>query len=50
MIKGLFQTHLNVADLERSMEFYGDVLALERAFVSGIQKARDVFTEGLSKA
>lgn len=28
MIKGLFETHINVASLERSMKFYGDVLGL----------------------
>ena len=29
MITGLFETHINVASLERSMEFYGGVLNLE---------------------
>ena len=29
MIRGLFETHINVVDLERSMAFYGDVLGLE---------------------
>lgn len=29
LIGGLFETHLNVADLARSMRFYGDVLGLE---------------------
>lgn len=29
MISGLFETHLKVADLERSMHFYGEVLGLE---------------------
>ncbi len=28
---GLFETHLHVLDLERSMRFYGDVLGLELA-------------------
>ena len=28
MIDGLFETHINVADLERSMRFYEDVLGL----------------------
>jgi len=28
-LSGLFETHLHVLDLERSMRFYGDVLALE---------------------
>jgi len=31
MIAGLFETHLNVADLERSIAFYRDVLGLELA-------------------
>jgi catechol 2,3-dioxygenase-like lactoylglutathione lyase family enzyme len=29
LLKGLFETHLNVANLERSMEFYGNVLGLQ---------------------
>lgn len=29
MIRGLFETHISVTDLERSMEFYGSVLGLE---------------------
>ena len=29
MINGLFETHINVTDLERSMAFYGEVLGLE---------------------
>ena len=29
MIDGLFETHINVVDLERSMRFYEDVLGLE---------------------
>ncbi len=28
-IKGVFETHLNVANLERSIQFYGDVLGLQ---------------------
>ncbi len=31
MIDGLFETHINVTNLERSMQFYGDVLGLEFA-------------------
>lgn len=31
MISGLFETHLKVADLKRSMQFYGTVLGLEFA-------------------
>ncbi len=30
MIKGLFETHLFVEDLERSVQFYGDVLGLQQ--------------------
>jgi catechol 2,3-dioxygenase-like lactoylglutathione lyase family enzyme len=29
MITGLFETHIDVADLERAMRFYGEVLGLE---------------------
>src|SRR3954468_1225322 len=29
MIKGLFETHINVSSLERSMKFYGEVLELQ---------------------
>jgi catechol 2,3-dioxygenase-like lactoylglutathione lyase family enzyme len=29
LFRGLFETHLHVADLERSMRFYGEVLGLE---------------------
>lgn len=31
VIAGLYETHLSVADLARSMSFYGDVLGLELA-------------------
>jgi catechol 2,3-dioxygenase-like lactoylglutathione lyase family enzyme len=31
MIERIFETHLNVRDLERSMDFYGNVLGLELA-------------------
>lgn len=30
-ISGLFETHINVTDLERSMQFYEEVLGLEKA-------------------
>ena len=29
MIQGLFETHINVVNLERAMTFYGDVLGLK---------------------
>lgn len=32
-IHALFETHLNVADLERAMRFYGQALGLELARV-----------------
>ena len=32
MIQGLFETHINVSDLERSVAFYRDVLELEIAY------------------
>jgi len=32
MIKGLFETHLYVEDLERSIEFYKNVLGLEQCY------------------
>ena len=31
MIRGLFETHINVSDLDRSIAFYRDVLGLELA-------------------
>lgn len=39
LIHGLFETHINVSELERSMAFYGDVLELELAL---LQKERGV--------
>lgn len=39
MIQGLFETHLNVSDLEQSVGFYRDVLELEFAYE---QPARQV--------
>jgi lactoylglutathione lyase len=32
-VRGLFETHLTVADLQRSMTFFGEVLGLELAQV-----------------
>jgi len=29
VLRGLFETHLHVSDLEKAMQFYGDVLGLE---------------------
>ena len=41
MITGLFETHINVLSLERSMDFYGRVLGLELASLE--QKRRIAF-------
>jgi catechol 2,3-dioxygenase-like lactoylglutathione lyase family enzyme len=41
MIQGLFETHINVANLERSMQFYGDVLGLPFATID--EKRRIAF-------
>lgn len=32
MIKGIFETHLNVTDLERSHHFYEQIMGLEHAY------------------
>lgn len=39
MIKGLYETHLFVEDLERSMEFYKNVLRLELAYFQAERRA-----------
>lgn len=41
MITGLFETHINVTNLERSMDFYGRVLGLQLGHFE--QKRRVVF-------
>src|SRR3954468_8675300 len=33
MIQGLFETHIDVADLERARRFYGEILGLELGLV-----------------
>jgi lactoylglutathione lyase len=38
-LQGLFESHLTVADLKRSMSFYGDLLGLELAQVFPDRKA-----------
>jgi len=38
MIRSLFETHLTVTDLERSMAFYGGVLQLQLAHVEPVRK------------
>ncbi len=39
MIKGLYETHLYVADLERSMDFYGNILGLEQCYFEAGRRA-----------
>jgi catechol 2,3-dioxygenase-like lactoylglutathione lyase family enzyme len=39
MILGLFETHLFVADLERSMRFYSDLRGLELCYTDAARKA-----------
>ncbi|MGB0839179.1 MAG: VOC family protein, partial [Chitinophagales bacterium] len=39
MIKGLYETHLFVEQLERSMEFYGQVLGLKQAHYTEERRA-----------
>jgi lactoylglutathione lyase len=41
MIQRLFETHLNISDLERSMQFYGEVLELP--FAHKIEERRVAF-------
>mgnify|MGYP002398409516 CR=1 FL=1 len=41
MIQGLFETHIKVANLERSMQFYGEVLGLQLGIVE--EKRRVAF-------
>jgi len=39
MIKGLYETHLFVADLERSIDFYGNTLGLEQCYFEEQRRA-----------
>lgn len=39
MIKGLFETHLYVEDLERSIDFYKNVLGLEQCYYEEERRA-----------
>jgi lactoylglutathione lyase len=39
MIKGLFETHLFVEDLERSIVFYKDILGLEQCHFEAERRA-----------
>jgi lactoylglutathione lyase len=39
LAKDLFETHLTVSDLDRSIAFYRDVIGLELAYVTPLQQA-----------
>lgn len=39
IIKGLFETHLYVEDIERSIEFYANVIGLEQCYYENERKA-----------
>jgi len=49
-IRDLFETHLTVADLQRSMAFYGDVLGLELASVIPERRVAFYWIGGAGKA
>ena len=49
-IRDLFETHLTVADLRRSMDFYGGVLGLELARVFPERKVAFYWIGGAGKA
>jgi lactoylglutathione lyase len=49
-VTGLFETHLNVAHLERSMEFYGSVLGLEPGTVDRARRLAIYWIGGRGKA
>lgn len=39
MIKGLYETHLHVENLERSIDFYGNILELEQCYYEAERRA-----------
>ncbi|MGB0035823.1 MAG: VOC family protein [Candidatus Acidiferrales bacterium] len=49
-IRDLFESHLTVADLQRSMKFFGDVLGLELALVVPERKAAFYWVGGRGKS
>lgn len=49
-IKGLFETHLNVASLERSMQFYEEVLGLQRGTVDADRRLAIYWIGGWGRA
>ena len=50
MIGGLFETHVNVSDLERSVAFYRDVLGLEVGRVEQDRRAAFLWIGGRGEA
>ena len=50
MINGLFETHLNVVNLERSMHFYEQVLGLERGRFEAGRRAAFYWLGGWGEA
>lgn len=50
MFKRLYETHLNVLDLDRSMEFYGDVLGLKLGNVDQSRRIAFYFIGGWNES
>ena len=50
MITGLFETHLNVRNLERSMAFYEGVLGLQRGAIDAKRRAAFFWMGGRGEA
>jgi catechol 2,3-dioxygenase-like lactoylglutathione lyase family enzyme len=38
MIKGIYETHINVENLERSIDFYKNILGLEKCSYTDIRR------------
>ena len=50
MLQGIFETHLNVSNLERSMQFYEDVLGLELGLKDEERRAAFYWVGGHNQA
>jgi lactoylglutathione lyase len=50
MIRGLFETHINVADLERSAAFYEEILGLPLGHHEAARRANFYWLGGYGKA